>query len=76
MRPAVRKKVVKAKPAITDARKELVKLRRWVKEALSEVKIAREYLAKAFAGPEQEALEWAQRLLENALLGKEVPVKQ
>lgn len=70
MRATPRKKVPAGKPKSVDAAKELLKVRKWVKEALSEVKLAREYLAKQYAGPEHEALEWAQRMLENALIGK------
>lgn len=50
----------KAKPAT----------RKWVEQALEEIKAARGYMAKQYAGPEHEALSWAQQFLENALTGK------
>lgn len=70
MRATPRKKVSKAKPAQVDAAKELIKVRKWVREALSEIKLAREYMGSEWVGPQHEALDWAQRLLENALNGK------
>lgn len=45
-------------------------VRDWVEQALTEIKLAREYLSRQYAGPENDALEWAQQFLENALAGK------
>ena len=73
MRPAVKKKppAKKAKPLLSaETAKELLKMRRWVEQALYEVKTAREYMASQYAGPEHESLSWAQQFLENALTGK------
>lgn len=75
MRPVVRKaKPAKKKtaPAIKrpDDAKELLKMRRWVDQALAEIKTARGYMAKQYAGPENACLAWAQQFLENALAGK------
>lgn len=76
MRPTIRKSVKtpapRKAPSIKrpDDARELMKVRKWVGQALAELKIAREILAKSYAGPEHEALEWAQQFLENALTGK------
>jgi hypothetical protein len=72
VRPAVKKKPAPKQTSV-DARKELVKLRKWVREALTEVKLARSYMQNEWTGPQHEALDWAQQLLENALRGKAVP---
>jgi hypothetical protein len=73
VRPAVRKAkpAQKKAPSIKspDHAKELLKVRKWVGQALEEIKIARGYLARQYTGPEHEALEWAQQFLENTLHG-------
>lgn len=76
MRPAFRKPkpAPKKAPKIKrpDDAKTLLKMRRWCEQALAEVKAARGYMATQFAGPEHEALEWAEQFLENAVNGKAV----
>lgn len=52
-------------PKVDQARRAL-KLHTAVTNALAEIKIARGYLAKQYAGPEHEALEWAESILEKA----------
>jgi hypothetical protein len=75
MRPAFRKPKLPEKkatrPKAPDDSKALIKMRHWVQQALAEIKTARGYLAKQYAGPENECIEWAQKFLENALTGKE-----
>lgn len=76
MRPTIRKSTKAPAPRKAptikrpDEARELIKVRKWVGQALAEVKVAREALARQFSGPEHEALEWAQQFLENALTGK------
>lgn len=79
MRPTPRKKTPskpKARPVkpekvrATDAERKLIVMRRHCDNALAEIKLAREYMAKSFSGPEHEHLEWAQSAIENALAGK------
>lgn len=71
MRPVVRKPKVPErkgdKVKRPDEAKILIKVRKEVGNALAEVKIARGYLAKQYAGPEHESLEYAQRALERAM---------
>lgn len=78
MRPAVRAAKPpgrKTLPPIKrpDEAKTVLKMRRWVEQALTEVKQARGHLGKQYAGAEHECLEWAQQFLENALNGKGKP---
>ncbi len=57
----------------TTAAAELLRVRRWVREAIFEIKLAQDYNEKQYSGPGTEALHWARQLLENALIGKEPP---
>jgi hypothetical protein len=74
MRPPVRKtKVVIKKPKVVkapDASKELLKSRKWIRQAREEIRLARECLKKEWLSDWNEHLEWADNFLQNALGGK------
>lgn len=76
MRPPVRttKTVIKRPKVVKapDASKELLKARKWIKQAREEIAAARECLSREWKSDWNEHLEWADNFLENALSGKAV----
>lgn len=47
----------------TDAAREVVRMRKLIREAVAEIRMARGYLAKGYSGPETQHLKDAEALL-------------